>query len=380
MSNETPAGRTRSPYRSQISRWLLVQYFAAIIVYVFAFFFCGIAGWSLCHMITWQPTDPVYWILAWVRDYLPLVIFTGILGGWIVITYLFFRRPLRYLDEVVHAAEQLAQPDSRPVVLPRALVQIERELNLVREKALQQAELARAEEQRKSDLIVYLAHDLKTPLTSVIGYLTLLRDEPQISPELRARYTGIALEKAQRLEELINEFFDITRFSLSHLELELQPVDLRRMLEQVTSEFLPQLEEKGLRCRLDLPPRLVYSCDPDKLARVFDNLLRNACYYSFPNSTVEITGRETESQLLLSFTNEGRTIPPEKLNRVFEQFFRLDSARSTHSGGAGLGLAIAKEIVELHGGTIEAWSQDNRICFTITLPRAAAAAAPAGTP
>ena len=92
---------------------------------------------------------------------------------------------------------------------------------------------------------------------------------------------------------------------------------------------------------------------------------------------MEITGRETESQLLLSFTNEGRTIPPEKLNRVFEQFFRLDSARSTHSGGAGLGLAIAKEIVELHGGTIEAWSQDNRICFTITLPRAAAAT---GTP
>ena len=103
--------------------------------------------------------------------------------------------------------------------------------------------------------MVYLAHDLKTPLTSVIGYLTLLRDEPQLSPELRARYTGIALDKAERLEELINEFFEITRFNLSHLELEKQPVDLCRMLQPVVSEFAPMLGERedvykrqGSRC------------------------------------------------------------------------------------------------------------------------------------
>lgn len=235
---------------------------------------------------------------------------------------------------------------------------LEGQLNAVRERALRDARAAREAEQRKNDLVVYLAHDLKTPLTSVIGYLTLLRDEPQLSPELRSRYTGIALEKAERLEDLINEFFDITRFSLTHLELEKQPTDLTRMLEQVASEFAPQFAEKDLRCELELPPRLAYDCDPDKLARVFDNLLRNAFHYSFPGSTVRITGQQEADTVVLTFTNEGRTIPAEKLERIFDQFFRLDSSRATRTGGAGLGLAIAKEILALHGGTIRAASAD----------------------
>ena len=239
-----------------------------------------------------------------------------------------------------------------------------------RQQVQRNAAIAREAEQRKNDLIVYLAHDLKTPLTSVIGYLTLLRDEPQISPEMRARYTGIALDKAERLEDLINEFFDITRFNLSHIELDRRPTDLTRMVEQVVSEFGPMLAEQRLTCRTDLPPRLEYSCDPDKMARVFDNLLRNACHYSTPGTEVQISGAETGASIVLSFHNEGRTIPPEKLERIFEQFFRLDSSRATRTGGAGLGLAIAKEIVELHGGTISARSWDNQVEFQVTLPKA----------
>ena len=140
------------------------------------------------------------------------------------------------------------------------------------------------------------------------------------------------------------------------------------MLEQVASEFAPQFAEKDLRCELELPPRLAYDCDPDKLARVFDNLLRNAFDYSFPGSTVRIAGRREEDAVVLTFTNEGRTIPAEKLERIFDQFFRLDSSRATRTGGAGLGLAIAKEILALHGGTIRAASADNRITFTVRLP------------
>ena len=247
---------------------------------------------------------------------------------------------------------------------------VEDQLNLAREEALHAQRTAREAEQRKNDLVVYLAHDLKTPLTSVIGYLTLLRDEPQISPELRARYTGIALDKAERLEDLINEFFDITRFNLSYLELEKQTVDLSRMLQQVVSEFEPMLAEEQLTCTLDLPARMNYPCDPDKLARVFDNLLRNACHYSTPGTEVQISGAETDTSIVLTFHNEGRTIPPEKLERIFDQFFRLDSSRATRTGGAGLGLAIAKEIVELHGGTISARSWDNQVEFQVTLLKA----------
>lgn len=153
-------------------------------------------------------------------------------------------KPLGYLDNIINAAERLSQPDEEPIQLPDTMRDVENELNLIREQALRSVAAAKEAEQRKNDLVVYLAHDLKTPLTSVIGYLTLLRDEPQISTELRSKYTGIALTKAERLEELINEFFDITRFNLTSLTLDEETVNLTRMLEQITYEFNPVLAEK----------------------------------------------------------------------------------------------------------------------------------------
>lgn len=317
--------------------------------------------------LPWSLT-PFYGALIWLRNYVVFVCIAFVLAGWAVISFFFLARPIGQLAALTQAAAQLATPTQEPITLPEGMEDTAAQLNLARERALRDAQAAREAEQRKNDLVVYLAHDLKTPLTSVIGYLTLLRDEPQITPELRARYTNIALDKAERLEDLINEFFDITRFNLSRLELERQSVDLTRMLEQVASEFRPIFAESGLSCSLDLPPKLHYSCDPDKLARVFDNLLRNASYYSLPDSTVEIAGRIEAGKIVLTFSNAGKNIPQEKLDRIFEQFFRLDSSRATRTGGAGLGLAIAKEIVELHGGTIRADSTEDRITFTICLP------------
>ncbi len=351
-----------------------MQYILSLLAWAVGVVIVVFLGRSILKQWTWYGDEPLYPFLHWVWDYVVHLCALTVAAGWLVISYWFISRPIRYLNELVNAAEQLARPGEEPIVLSDTLRETEAQLNLARERALRDAQAVREAEQRKNDLIVYLAHDLKTPLTSVIGYLTLLRDEPQISPETRARYTGIALEKAERLEDLINEFFDITRFNLSHLELEKQPVDLTRMLEQITSEFEPTFAEKGLRCSLDLPPKLIYSCDPDKLARVFDNLLRNAAYYSLPDSTMEITGRLAGGELVLTFSNAGKTIPQEKLDRLFEQFFRLDSSRATRTGGAGLGLAIAREIVELHGGTIRADSAGERITFTIRLPVEAQAA------
>lgn len=269
---------------------------------------------------------------------------------------------------------------------------IQDNLNLAREQALRNAILAKEAEQRKNDLVVYLAHDLKTPLTNVIGYLTLLRDEPQLSPEFRARYTEIALDKAMRLEDLINEFFDITRFNLTTLTLDKEPVHLSRMLEQITNEFLPILSEKSLRWRTEIAPNVELLCDPAKMERVFDNLIRNAVNYSFPDTEILLSVQSMTPDthlspdsaakasfpvpaagspgncILITVSNHGRTIPPDKLNRIFEQFFRLDSSRATATGGAGLGLAISKEIVELHGGTISAASENETITFTVRLP------------
>lgn len=318
--------------------------------------------------------EPLYSLMAVVRDMAMLFVILLLAAGWLWVPWAFFRLYQRDLTRVVEAAGSLMDPDAAPPDLPNVLAPAEAELRRARQQVQRNAAIAREAEQRKNDLIVYLAHDLKTPLTSVIGYLTLLLDEPQISPEMRARYTGIALDKAERLEDLINEFFDITRFNLSHIELDRRPTDLTRMVEQVVSEFGPMLAEQHLTCRTDLPPRLEYSCDPDKMARVFDNLLRNACHYSYPDTEVEIAAVVESGAAVLTFRNSGRTIPPEKLDRIFEQFFRLDESRASRTGGAGLGLAIARQIVELHGGTISAESADEHICFTVRLPFAAPAA------
>ena len=325
-------------------------------------------AYSLYSRFSFQATDWVYILAHFYADY--MIVFNSIIifFGWTIITYIFFQKPLRYLDEVVEASEQLAQPDNRPIVLSDAMKNVQDELNLVREQALRNAAAAKEAEQRKSDLVVYLAHDLKTPLTSVIGYLTLLRDEPQISQELRAKYTGIALDKAERLETLINEFFDITRFNLTQLTLEPESVNLTRMLEQITFEFNPVLAEKGLCWELHISPEIRITCDPDKLERVFDNLIRNAVNYSYPNTAIFVAMEQSGSRVTVRIANHGKTIPPEKLDRIFEQFFRLDTSRSSSTGGAGLGLAIAKEIVELHGGAVTAESADEHISFTVTLP------------
>ena len=234
------------------------------------------------------------------------------------------------------------------------------------------------ESARRSDLITYLAHDLKTPLTSVIGYLSLLDEVSDMPEAQRARYTDVALDKACRLERLVNEFFDITRYSLTHIELELAPVDLAGLLAQLADEFYPALSAHGNVARVtvagtvrtveDPGEPLVVTADAARLARVFGNLLRNAISYSDEGTPVEIGAAAGEGSVVVTVSDTGATIPSHKLRAIFDRFFRLDEARGSATGGAGLGLAIAREIVELHGGSISAASENGRTTFTVNLP------------
>ena len=234
------------------------------------------------------------------------------------------------------------------------------------------------ESARRSDLVTYLAHDLKTPLTSVIGYLSLLDEVPDMPEAQRVRYTGVALDKACRLERLVNEFFDITRYSLTNIELELAPVDLAGLLVQLSDEFYPALAAHGNVAKVTVAGTartveqpgepLMVTADAARLARVFGNLLRNAIAYSDEGTPIELAAAEEEGRVVVTVSDTGATIPSHKLRAIFDRFFRLDESRGSATGGAGLGLAIAREIVELHGGTISAASEGGRTTFTVELP------------
>lgn len=303
-----------------------------------------------------------------VSNYMDLYIILAVLVVFLIIMRFYLKGFTKYFNEINRGIDALVDEKADDVSLSPELSATEKKINYIKHTLAQRKVEAELAEQKKNDLVVYLAHDLKTPLTSVIGYLNLLRDENQISEELREKYLSISLEKAERLEELINEFFEITRFNLSNITLEYSRVNLTRMLEQLTYEFKPMLLEKDLECNLDIAPDISVKCDVDKIQRVFDNLLRNAVNYSFESGTVNIVVVQNEEDISIKFANQGNTIPKEKLERIFEQFYRLDTARSSKSGGAGLGLAIAKEIVELHGGIITARSENEEIEFEVTLP------------
>ena len=304
----------------------------------------------------------------YIRNYMSLFFIVLSLILFAIILRFYLNEFSKYFKEINRGIDALIEENTGDIVLSSELTVTEKKINHIKHTLEQRKLATELAEQRKNDLVVYLAHDLKTPLTSVIGYLTLLRDENQISEELREKYLSISLEKAEHLEDLINEFFEITRFNLSNITLEYSMVNLTRMLEQLTYEFKPMFLEKNLKCELEIVPDTMIKCDVNKMQRVFDNLLRNAVNYSFADSTIRIVSTQNEGNLNIKFTNFGNTIPQEKLERIFEQFYRLDTARSSRSGGAGLGLAIAKEIVELHGGSITAKSENDIIEFEVTIP------------
>lgn len=348
----------------------------------------ALAGWWLLWMfVSIMPSGTWSRLIQWVlrlfrldRDQAYTIyryLFANNYGFWLSITfillllvaiYITVRRTCDSFDRMTAGVDGLLNDSSEKVHLPKEFGFLEVKLNQVKEELTRRQQLAMQAEARKNDLVVYLAHDIKTPLTSVIGYLSLLDEAPDMPAEQRARYIGITLDKAYRLEQLIDEFFDITRFNLQTITLDCETVNLPHMLAQMADEFYPMLAPQGKTAEVECQAGLTVYADPDKLARVFNNILKNAAAYSEPDSVIRISARREGEDVVVSVQNKGKTIPQHKLESIFEKFYRLDSSRSSNTGGAGLGLAIAKEIVEAHHGRITVKSQEGVTVFEVTLP------------
>lgn len=359
---------TKEPtFRKELSRNLNLQYIKMLVLFLvlsilWVLFFLKYLDPLLTYesggYLALSTTASVAILLA-----IPIIV-------WFCVSFWFFRRPLRDLDDLAKASTQLAVDKTVPISLRKDLNEVETELNRVREEALRNEQTIKENDLKKNDLLMYLAHDLKTPLTSVIGYLSLLVEAGDSLPvELRAKYAGIALDKAEHLDNLVNEFFDVTRLTLTTMTLNKSECDLSLLLYQLMSENLPLLASEGMSWEPDIEKNVIINCDGEKLQRVFDNLTRNACSYSYPNTPIQLVLRADEERAVIQMTNSGPTIPKDKLDHIFDQFYRLDNSRSTASGGVGLGLAIAREIIELHDGSITVDSSDEKIRFTVILPR-----------
>ena len=293
--------------------------------------------------------------------------------GFLCLFSLFFYAALlkmvKYLNQVETGIDNIVLDSADSIHMITELKPIETRLNEIKQILKKQEQEVIEGEKKKNDLIVFLAHDLKTPLTSIVAYLTMLDSYQDMPEEERQRYTHIALEKSIRLGELISEFFEITKFNLQDIVLEPVELNLSMMLEQLADELYGVLREKNLTCEVEAAEDMVVYGDADKLARVFDNILRNAVSYCYPNTKIRIQAEMTEEGNRIVVSNRGKQIPKEQLGTIFEKFYRLDEARHSTTGGAGLGLAIAKEIVELHGGTIRAESDEEETRFIVMLPK-----------
>lgn len=288
--------------------------------------------------------------------------------GILVLLYRLLKKVFGYVDEVGKATEDLVNKDVEYIELPDELEEIQKRMNHLKRESEKNEKLAKENEEKKDELIVYLAHDIKTPLTSMIGYLSILDEIDDMPKKKQKNYISIALDKSYRLEDLINELFDVARFNSEKIVLEKEELNLNLMLEQIIDDFYPTLRELNKSIKLNYNEPISINGDSDKLSRVFNNLIKNAISYSKEESEIVINLKKDNNNAIVEVINKGKQISKEKLSKIFEKFYRLDSARTSRTGGSGLGLAIAKDIVELHNGTIIAESNEEETTFRVTLP------------
>ncbi len=347
------------------------KFIKRIIIWSSVYTFCFIILWliirALCSNIIWYGDDFKYKLLTSIGYNINNLILIWLIG-FLVIFIICLYKTLSYIDSIVNASTLLISDDEKRIMLPDDLSDVEEKMNQIKKEARKNLKLAKESEQKKNDLIVYLAHDIKTPLTSMVGYLSLLDEVKDMPNKQREKYISIALDKSYKLEDLINELFDIARFNTETIVLSKEKLNLIMMLEQIIDDFYPILKEQNKEIIINNSEKITIYADSDKIARVFNNILKNAINYGSNNDKIVIDVIKKENDVIVKIKNKGIKIPEEKLHKIFEKFYKVDSSRNSKTGGSGLGLAIAKEIVELHNGSITASSNDYETTFEVILP------------
>lgn len=362
-------------FQVKIMKRFCISVFISIIIVIglYLFLWKGRMGdWIVHIMELWIGADPeeaFYFYHEYFRRYKEIFFIIAIISIFLFLLWYLFHWMTHYFEEIDQGIDRLLSDHVEYIQLSLEMRPFEVKLNMVQDILAKRELEARIAEQRKNELVMYLAHDIRTPLTSILGYLNLLEEIPNLPVEEKQKYIHITLEKTYRLEKMIHEFFEITRYNTQQIELSKKMVDLYYLLEQVIDEHIPLFTSRGNYVTFQAEEPLEIFGDADKLARVFNNLLKNAAAYSEAGTEIIVHAEKTkEDEIVIVVKNDGKTIPKDKLDILFEKFYRLDEARTSDTGGTGLGLAIAKEIVTLHDGTITASSENGKTAFTVKLP------------
>ena len=283
------------------------------------------------------------------------------------------RKMARDIETIARAVKQISEGDlSTRLELEGEgeLTDIAENLNRMEEDIQELIDKERTSEQSKTDLITNVAHDLRTPLTSILGYLELLRKNQKLSPEMQQKYLDIAYNKSVRLQKLIEELFGFTKLSYGKINMNVTKVDIVELLAQLLEESYPNFQKNGLSYDfVSNRKSQIIEADGDLLARLFDNLIGNAIKYGKEGKRVRVSLRADREIVTIKIVNYGYVIPENELPLIFDRFYRTDHSRTNASGpgGTGLGLAIVKNITDMHHGTVSVSSDLSGTVFTVRL-------------
>lgn len=301
-----------------------------------------------------------------------LIIFLLLIDVWVVWWRLRRRYHLYLMNHIIGELHYIAQGhlDHRiPFRLKGNEQHVITSVNALVDSAVQSMDDERKIEKSKDELITNVSHDLRTPLTSIIGYLGLIEDKQYQNEEDILKYTHIAYEKAKQMKNLVDDLFEYTKVQQHGAPVNIMRVDLDQLLEQLTASFALEAERRGIEISSKVVPNpLMIEADPEKLGRVFNNLVANAFKYGNGASYIRITAHQEQANVVVKVANDGTPIPKEAQSHLFERFYRAEASRSRATGGTGLGMAIVKSIVDLHHGQVTVTSDENETAFIVTLP------------
>lgn len=345
--------------------------------YLVAFLIYSILGIIFDRIIPIAVPNEMRYALCYAVSF---IVFVEIFFKLIDFTIEYIRKLRRSIQQVtsgnygvqceVEYDDELGSLAANINVLSKTLLAKEKESEKLKEKERAALDIERNAERQKNELITNVAHDLRTPLTTIVGYLELIKDDTALSKEDVHKYSGIAYEKSIRLQEMMDDLFEFTKLDNADIKLNKSMINLSGLIMQMTDEFYPSFKDCNITPIVDLPEENIYvQGDGQLLARVFDNLISNALKYGYHNTDLKIEVSGDEKYAIVKVINHGDTIASEDIPLLFNKFYRTDSSRNSKTGGTGLGLAITKNIVDLHHGDISVTSDDQITTFIVKFNR-----------